>query len=131
VKVLAECIEANQELKNADAIIAMPRKIPDKPSDMQVIADGLAERFGFASPTNWMVRTKTPERGQIIDHRLRFAANDHAESFKVIGEDIFGGIIILDNVLTTGSTMEGAILAIQRDTKAKACGLAVLYSDIS
>jgi hypothetical protein len=131
VKVLTGFIEGHEELKSANAIVAMPRKIPDKPSDMQVIATGVAVHFGIVAPDNFLVRTKEPARGKVVEHRIRCSAEDHASSFKVVGDNVCDHVILLDNVLTTGGTMEGAIRAVQRDTEAKVSGLVVLYSDVS
>ena len=67
--------------------------------------------------------------------RLNFShgtPDEHAETMTVPeGPGRWRRVIVLDNVVTTGGTMEGALRAVRRDTGAEAVGLAVLWSPAS
>lgn len=114
-------------LYTVDAVVPMPRRRPDRPNDLELLAEAVAEWLSVEAPRDWLVRVARPRGGFRKWHRTRHTAEEHAESMAVAGPDDFDHVLVLDNVLTTGGTMEGAFLAIERDSSAEPVGLTVLY----
>ncbi len=112
------------DLQRATAICAMPRRVPGPISDMMIVALGLVAQRGL--DIRPLLRTIEPSGGEVKARRLRFPADEHARTL------IYEGpanetVIVLDNVVTTGASMEGAFRAV-RAAGATPLGLSVLYS---
>jgi predicted amidophosphoribosyltransferase len=124
---LALYVTENRELTNLDAVVAMPRRRPQVVNDLDDLAAALASLLGVDAPQEWLIRVERPKGGRRFWHRTRHTAEEHAESMAVVGQDIYRQVLVLDNVLTTGGTMEGALEAVFRDSQAEPIGLTVLY----
>lgn len=124
VRQLTTLISKTTRLAAADAIVAMPRRVPNAPSDMEAIAEHVAEMLGLA--LRRLVRTEEPTGGVVKVRRLRFSADEHARTLVYHGP-IDETVIVLDNVVTTGASLEGAFRAV-RAAKCRPLGLSVLYS---
>lgn len=125
---LAAQVQRHHEFKGAQAVVVMPRRSPDMPSDMDDIGQALAKKLDVPFVSDWIVRTKEPARGKTIERRLRFPASQHAATMAVPEPGPFQKVILLDNVIASGNTMRGAIEAIRRDTEVEPVCLAVLWS---
>lgn len=125
---LAEFVGRTPELAAAEAIVVMPRRDPNAESDLAPIGDLLARAIGRPFLRGWLRRIAEPLGGNVVAKRVRFPADAHAVSMRVVGRRRPASVIVLDNVLTTGGTMRGALMAITRDTRTKPAGLAYLYS---
>ncbi len=127
--VLRTVVNRHPELRSADAIVPMPRRIPWQENDLKLLADELGAMIDKPVLDDWLVRVKEPTDGVTKMFRTRFTPEEHAGSLAVPGGDgLWPRVILLDNVITTGGTMEGAIRAVTRDTDAEPVGLAVLWS---
>jgi len=130
VRELVKMISDEPDLRGADAIAPMPRRIPGQPGDLDELAARIADETGKTALTNWLVRTEDPTGGKVIARRVRFQSVEHARTLGVVDRSIRPRrVIVLDNVLTVGGTMEGAFQAIARDAPGvSAVGLAILYA---
>lgn len=112
----------------AQLVVPMPRREAGVENDLTPLCEALAARLGVWCLDNWLARRATPEGGRLYKHRLRFTAEAHAETLSAIGPWA-GTALVVDNVLTTGGSMEGAFRAIRRDCPAvRPIGLALTYS---
>ncbi len=127
VDELADEVERYPALRDADALVPMPRRVPGQPSDLAPIVEALAAATGKIALPDWLVRREGPAGGAFTYHRIRFTPESHAASFEVAGESV--RVALVDNVITSGGTMAGAQLAVQRDTGHAPPGLAIRYSD--
>lgn len=124
---VAAFVRAEPELKQARWIVPMPRRRPPGvPSDLLPLAKAIAAKTRQGVLEDYLVRTRMPRFGYTMKKRTRFPAEQHALSMSVDGAPT-SGILLLDNVITTGATMEGAQRAVLRDTGHAPVGLAVLY----
>lgn len=122
---LATLIRKTPALRAARAICAMPRRVPSRVSDMVTIAALLSTSLDMQ--LEHLTRIAEPTGGQVKAGRVRFPAAYHEATMRYDGPP-GQTVIVLDNVLTSGGTMEGAIRAI-RAAKCVPLGLAALYSD--
>jgi hypothetical protein len=126
---LSEFILGRPELRDAEAIVPMPRRIPGVPSDLAPLASFIADRTHKECLCDWLVRVDEPSGGQFISQRMRFSPVEHARTLRVVGHERPRQVIVLDNVLTVGGTMEGAYQAIGRDAPGTTVtGLAAMYA---
>lgn len=133
VERLASYIRRTPNLRSRKFIVAMPRRQPDVASDLEKLAEEVALLTDLEHLPGCLVRETEPKGGVVRRRRLRFSADQHAETLRagrrVAGKDI----VLLDNVITSLSgTMAGAQQAIERDTGSAPVGLAITYSgDVS
>lgn len=121
-------ILCQKEIPPFDVIIAVPRRVPGIPSDLEPLAEALAIRLGVKHIPGFLIRIEEPKHGIFIQAgRQRFPADEHYRTMTVAGP-LAGRVLILDNVLTTGGTMEGALRRIIDSTQAQVVGLAVLVA---
>lgn len=120
--VAANVISARPELADAVAIIPVPRRVPGRKNDMAELVSIIASETGKIDGTNLLIRTEEPVGGEVKAGRERFDAIEHARTISVDLEhkahiSIITGskVILLDNVLTFGGTLEGARQALVRD----------------
>lgn len=125
VKALARFVGKTPALASATTIAAMPRRMPGQPSDMAPIAEQLAKTLDLKIGT--LTRIAEPHGGQVKANRLRFPAEEHGETLTYKGPR--ERVIILDNVVTSGGSIDGAGIAVRR-AGADPVGLAVLVSKV-
>ena len=132
---IAEYIDSVPELAVADAIVPMPRRRPGVESDIWFLTLRVARATGKTFLSEWLERAKAPEGGTLKYRRMRFTPEQHAETMTAGAANAgWKGtrdprrVIVLDNVITSGGTMQGAFSAIERDTTSDAVGLGVLYA---
>lgn len=126
---LAHDVATHPDLEQADAIVLVPRKEPGTRNDLVPLAEELSALTGKPLLPNWLERVNLPRDGTIVAYRERFTPAAHARSMEVVGDPDLRSVIVLDNVVTTGSTIEGAFRAIERDTDVVPVGLTVLYGE--
>jgi predicted amidophosphoribosyltransferase len=121
--------ERQPQLMAADVIVPMPRRKPGVESDLAELAKLLAWHLGKTSWPDYLVRTSEPMGGKVEKGRMRFPADEHARTLRV-PRPLGPGrtVLLLDNVLTTGGTMAGAIRAVRAGDQASVVGLSILYS---
>jgi hypothetical protein len=127
-ETLARYIRRVPTLREAVAIVPMPRRSPGVPSDMTHLTDLIAEHCGFSRMPE-LERIAAPHGGTLIAYRMRHDADQHAATmrYKHRRGRTIGRVIVLDNVITTGGSMQGAYLAIRRDG-GDPVGLGILLS---
>lgn len=128
---LMTLIASDVRLQGCDGIVAMPRRVPGGESDLQPLVDMLGgHREMRAAPPNWLSRIQAPpeELGEIMRNRRRYPADVHAATMRVTGPTVYRKVLLVDNVITTGGSMMGAIRAIQRDTNADIACVSILRS---
>lgn len=126
---IAHFIEGEPMLATAEALVAMPRRLPQTPSDMNHLAQVIANLTGKKALRDHLVRTDEPTGGTLRARRLRFPAEEHMRTLKMKAIPSIRSVIVLDNVWTYGGTMTGALRAIARDQpNIHAVGLAILTS---
>jgi len=134
--VIASVILARPELNDAVAVIPVPRRVPERPNDMADLAGRVASETGKLDGTDLLIRAQEPSGGEIRARRERFPPEEHARTMAVDFEhpvvdrlEPGSKVILLDNVLTYGGTMEGARRAFVRNLPLIGLvGLAVLVS---
>lgn len=117
---------ARREIPPFDAILAMPRRVPGIESDLEPLAAAMAVQLGVKHYPGWLMRVAEPKGGFVRAYRVRFPADEHYRTIAVAGPIPARRILILDNVLTLGGTMEGAIRRVRDATGAEVMGLAIL-----
>lgn len=134
--VAANVISVRPELADAIAIVPVPRRIPGRKNDMAELVSIIARETGKIDGTNLLIRAQEPAGGEIKAGRERFDAAEHARTIsvdlehKAYGSIIPGSkVILLDNVLTFGGTLEGTRQALVRDLPSvKPIGFSMLVS---
>jgi hypothetical protein len=121
--ILKRQIRSTKELNAADAICAMPRRVPGAKSDMEPIARDIADSLDLEMAE--LVRVDTPKGGELRAGRMRFSPSEHERTLRYTGPK-GDKVIVLDNVLTSAGTMEGAFRAV-RAAGSTPLGLAALY----
>lgn len=124
---VARYVAVRPDFKNVDAIVPVPRRDPSMPQDLHELAEALSLRLGVPV-VEGLVREEAPTGGVARLFRLRFSPEEHARTLRADLPARIRRPLLLDNVITTGGTMEGAILAVKRDTAASPVGLGILYS---
>lgn len=126
---LVKVVEKDDILRSSQAIIAMPRREPGVESDLQGLVALMAKALGMEHPKGWLVRARRldPAKGLFRQKRIRFLPEQHAASLAVKGPP-FERVLLLDNVLTTGGTLAGAVRAIRRDCASEIACLCICYS---
>lgn len=122
---LSDFIERTPALAQAKGLVAMPRRQPGADSDMDVLAKAVARLRGL--DVHCLERLEEPLGGVEEARRLRFPALEHARTLRYYGP-VGMTVIVLDNVVTTGGTMEGALQAVDAGG-ATPLGLAILFSE--
>lgn len=125
---LALAISAASELREAEALVPMPRRDPALRSDLALLARAVGRITGQDVLEGWLGRVREPKGGEVLGGREHFSVDEHAETLAVEGLEAPRGLILLDNVITLGGTMAGAQRAVLRDTGLEAPGLALAYS---
>lgn len=128
VNGLVEEVSSHPEFRGVEAIVAMPRRVPGRPNDLAPLGRLLARRMGVAFAEDWLVREIEPTGGRLVERRVRFTPRMHASTMLVPHPGALRKVLLLDNVLSSGSTLKGALAAIRRDTEAKVVSLAILWS---
>lgn len=120
--IAANVISARPELSDALAIIPVPRRIPGRPNDMADFVARVAGETGKLDGTELLFRVEEPIGGELKARRERFPAGEHGRTMAVdpdhpLSRQLPPGakVILLDNVLTYGGTLEGARQVIERD----------------
>lgn len=118
-------------LGGATYVTTMPRRRPGLSSDLDPLAARLCDRTGQVFAPGWLQRVDEPRGGEYRGRRMRFPADEHARTMRFVApEGTPGPGIVLDNVITTSGTMEGALRAVLRDRPLhQPVGLAVLFSE--
>lgn len=115
-----------------EAIVPVPRQTSFVPNDLALFVGALAEQLGVLDGTDLLVRHAVPEEGVVAAFRLRFSAVEHARTMRVDMKHPATAarrILVLDNVITTGASLEGAVRALARDLpEAEFAGLALAGS---
>ena len=130
VRELKRQIEQEPSMDSAESIVVTPRRLPGRRSDLAPIASMLAEATGKKYVPDWLIRTEEPVDGrQFLAGRMRFPSEEHARTMRVSRAERPRSVVVLDNVLTTGGSLEGSYRAIARDAPdVKVVGLSILYS---
>jgi predicted amidophosphoribosyltransferase len=120
---------AQRDMPSFDAIVAMPRRRPGATDQLEQLAGELAARLGVRYLPQHLVRLEEPKGGNVVAYRVR---NDAAEHFRTMRfcpprAPRVQRVCILDNVVTLGGTMEGAIQRVRHDSGSEIVGLAVLH----
>lgn len=120
--VVAQTIEANPELREAKAIVPIPRRRPGAPNDMAQFIQIVSSETGKLNGTDLLVRVEEPGGGELRAYRERFTPEEHQRTMAVDLEHLVADrlepgsrVILLDNVVTYGGTLEGARQAWLRD----------------
>lgn len=134
--VIAQTIDADPKLREAKAIIPIPRRKPGIPNDMAELVRIISAETGMLDGTDMLVRVEEPGGGELRAHRERFTSEEHQRTMSVDLEhpvedrlEPGANVILMDNVVTYGSTMEGARRAWLRDIpEVEPTGLSLLSS---
>lgn len=126
VRGLARYIRSVRILATADAIACVPRREPGRKPSLDIVATLLAAELEMEWLVGWMVRRAVP-RSTVRARRLRSSREEHACTM-ALTYPYDGKVILLDDVVTFGGTMAGAIDVVLRDSNTDCVGLAVLYS---
>jgi hypothetical protein len=134
--VASNVISARPELADAVAIVPVPRRIPNRPNDLAAFTAQVAVDTGKVDGTGFLVRVEEPTGGEVKARRERFPAPEHGRTMAVDPEHPLARrlapgskVILLDNVLTYGGTLEGARQVLARDFPGvEPIGLALLVS---
>jgi hypothetical protein len=134
--VVSNVISARPELMDAVAIIPVPRRLPYRKNDMTDLVARIAVETGKINGTDLLIRTEEPVGGEFKGGRDRFDASEHARTIAMdLERDSYNRIspgskvILMDNVLTFGGTLEGARQALIRDLPGiEPIGFSVLVS---
>ncbi len=116
-----------------DAVVPMPRRDPSGLNGTRQLALALARELGVPPALGLLVRTKLPTGGIVRRRRLRYSPTEHARTMCALRAHFWSGTrcpLVVDNVVTTGATMEGALRAIRRDLGVRATGLAVTGGEL-
>lgn len=136
-RAVAQAIEDTPALRSIDGIVAMPRRSPGRPSDLWPVVLRASRMVHLTPLPDWLVRVREPKMGEsYLLGRRRFPAEEHASTMAAGGKATAwrnvvwspSRVLVLDNVLTTGATLNGAYEAIRRDTGADPVGMAILFS---
>jgi hypothetical protein len=121
-EVAAAVISARPELRDAASIVPMPRRVPGQPNDMAEFVARISAETGKADGTGLLVRVEEPIGGKVRARRERFLAEEHARTMAVdfehpVAYQLEPGskVLLLDNVLAFGGTLEGARRTFARD----------------
>lgn len=134
--VAAAVIASRPELREAAMIIPVPRRAPGRPNDLAALVARTCSETGMLDGTNLLLRAEEPIGGEEKAGRIRFPSREHGRTIVVdpehrIANRITTGtkVILLDNVLTLGGTLEGARQALMRDLPGvEPVGFAMLVS---
>jgi len=120
--VAANVISSRPELSDAMAILPVPRRVPGRPNDLSNLVARIANETGKINGTGLLIRTEEPAGGEFKGGRDRFTADEHTRTISIDQEhnsyDLLKGrskVILMDNVLTFGGTLEGSRRALLRD----------------
>lgn len=134
--VTAAVISSRPELKDAAVIVPVPRRSPGRRNDLGALVARICSETGIRNGTDLLLRVEEPAGGETKAGRLRFPSEEHGRTIAVDPEHpaanlLSAGtkVILLDNVLTLGGSMEGARQAIERDIPGvELTGFAMLVS---
>ena len=129
---LADAVSAyvmsDGHLREAEAIVAMPRRDPAARNALAPLAEAVAARTDKVFLPEWLVRATAPSGTSVtIGGRTHFKKEDHAASLAVQRAERPDGVIVLDDVIAYTGTMIGAQIAVERDTGTAPFGLAVTF----
>ena len=135
--ITATLISARPELKDASMVIPVPRRFPGRPNDMAALSARIAAETGKEDGTGLLVRVAEPLGGEVKAGRERFPSEEHSRTMAVdpghkYAESLKPGakVILLDNVVTFGGTLEGARQTFIRDVPdVSVIGLPLLVSE--
>lgn len=125
---LVKLIRQIPELDEIKAVAVMPRRMPGQESDLAYLGQMVAQLTNKQFLRDWLVRVQQPIGGTFQRRRIKFPANEHARTLHVTpGKAEASSVLLIDNVVTTGATLEGAFRAIKRDApEIQITGLAIL-----
>jgi predicted amidophosphoribosyltransferase len=128
VRKLVKLIEQTPELAEIEAVAVMPRRMPGQESDLTYLGQMVAQLTNKQFLPSWLIRERQPTGGTYLRYRVRFPAAEHARTLRVAASTAkVSSVLLIDNAITTGASLEGAFKAIKRDApKVKITGLAVL-----
>lgn len=102
---------------NPDALVPVPLH-PDRLrrrgyNQAELLAAELGKRMGLPVLTDWLYRTKNTVPQKLLDGRAR--QNNLKKAFKIGRNDVkLKTIVIIDDIYTTGSTVDAIALACRR-----------------
>lgn len=134
--VAAAVILARPELRGASVVVPVPRRSPGRRNDMSSLVSRICSETGMRDGTDLLLRAEEPIGGEMKANRLRFPSEEHARTITVDLEhhaaNLSGAgekVILLDNVLTLGGSLEGARRVLVRDLPdIKPVGFSMLVS---
>ncbi|HET6496423.1 MAG TPA: hypothetical protein VFH61_13780 [Thermoleophilia bacterium] len=134
-QAMADYIASHRELSRPGTkLVPVPRRQPGEPSDLMPLLERVSDLTGQPVVEDWLVRDEVPTRGAFVaGRRLRFPEDEHARTMSVEEQrrpSGPAGVVIVDNVLSTGGTAIGAQQAVMRDAGYAAPVLAVLEGDL-
>lgn len=109
-------------------LVPMPRRAPEQLSDLAPLVTATATAGGLLDGSGVLVRHREPQGGYRYKGRQRFTAAEHAATLQAALSTHGRPIVLLDNVLTTGATIEGAVMALRRDLGVPVLVVALLAS---
>jgi len=125
---VADYINREPVLASADAIALMPRRDPWAPNDLVPLGEEVARLTGKPLMRRLIRRRERPKDGVLRAFRMRFTPDEHAATFDVAPMEPARSVIVIDNVITTGASIEGAMRAIMDQTWIEPVGLGITYS---
>lgn len=124
VDALSSLMSEHDLLREAQAIAAVPGRRPGEAGPMAAVARELARRTGKEALDGWIVHAADPKR-RYRAYGIPTDAEAHARALRVVGPSP-GKVMVLDAVWPVGGSLEGAMLAVERDTGTLPAGLAVM-----
>lgn len=120
--VAAAVILTKPELKAATVIVPVPRRSPGRHNDLGNLVARICLETGMQNGTDLLLRIEEPVGGEMKAGRIRFPSEEHGRTISVDQEHRVAHlmsadtkVILLDNVLTLGGSLEGARQALVRD----------------
>jgi hypothetical protein len=98
-------------------LIPMPRRLPGGVSGLDLVtAEAARLNPAILDGAGILQRVLPPAGGAVVAKRMRFSVEAHAASMAVAKPIPKGrNVVLLDDVLTIGGTLGGAVLALRRD----------------
>jgi predicted amidophosphoribosyltransferase len=119
---------AKHEMPPFDAIVAMPRRKPGATDQLEHLAAAIARQLCIRYLPQHLVRIEEPKGGHVEAYRVRFDAAEHARTMRFVPvSPPVQRTCVLDNVITLGGTMEGAIQRMRQGGNVDVVGLAILH----
>ena len=102
------------ERYGVSVLVPVPRRTPGAENDLGPLARRVSvSGEDIADGTDALVRVRPPRGGVVRMRRERFTPEEHARTMAYRGRP-GAGVVLLDNVVTTGGSLAGAALAVRR-----------------